>query len=516
MTVNNSSTYQVELRGLAKSFGPVRANEGVNLAVRKGSIHAIVGENGAGKSTAMKMLYGQYRPDEGSIFVAGEERHWRSPADAIAAGVGMVHQHFMLAETHSALENILLGQHRHAFSALGKEPARARLQKIMATYGLEVPLDTPVGDLPVGVQQRIEILKLLYQNSDVLILDEPTAVLAPAEIDGLFRILREMAAAGKTILIITHKLKEVLSLAERATIFRAGRVVEDKELAGSSVQALASAMVGRELNLSAEVSRHPCGAEVVLKAAAVQPKAKHSHLKEAGFEIRAGEVLGIAGVEGNGQTELLRLLLNPRAEMGEGVLSFCGEDMRGKSAGSLRRAGIALFPEDRLKEGMLLGSSLSENYLLGHQRDRSFLSGPFLRRSRVRAAVSEALEAFDVRPRLPEARAGDLSGGNQQKLVVARELRRRPKLLIAAQPTRGVDIGAIDLIHRRILDLRNEGTAVLLVSSELDEVLKLSDRVLVLFRGRVVAEFARGNYQESTIGALMAGIELEGEAHGAS
>lgn len=518
MPVNNSasSATQVELRGISKSFGPVRANEGVSLAVRRGSIHAIVGENGAGKSTAMKMLYGQYRPDEGTILVGGVERHWRSPADAIAAGVGMVHQHFMLAETHSALENILLGQHAHAFSGLGKEAARARLVQIMNAYGLEVNLDAPVGELPVGVQQRIEILKLLYQNSEVLILDEPTAVLAPAEIEGLFRILREMAAAGKTILIITHKLKEVLSIAERATVFRAGRVVEDRDLAGTSVQALASAMVGRELNLSGEVSRAPCRPEVILRGAGVRPRAKHSHLAEVSFELRAGEVLGIAGVEGNGQTELLRLLLNPRLEMGDGNLSFCGEDVQRYSAGELRRAGIALFPEDRLKEGMLLGSSLEENYLLGHQRDPAFCSGPFLRRSRVRAAVRAALDTYDVRPRLPEARAGDLSGGNQQKLVVARELRKRPRLLIAAQPTRGVDIGAIDLIHRRVLDLRNDGTAVLLVSSELDEVLKLSDRVLVLFRGRFVAEFARGAFNECAIGALMAGIEPGGEANGAT
>ena len=512
----NNSVYHVELRGIAKSFGAVRANEGVTLAVRRGSIHAIVGENGAGKSTAMKMLYGQYRPDAGQIFVGGEERHWRSPADAIAAGVGMVHQHFMLAETHSALDNIILGQHAHAVMALGKEPARRRLREIMRAYGLEVDLDAPVGELPVGVQQRIEILKLLYQNSEVLILDEPTAVLAPAEIDGLFRILREMAAAGKTILIITHKLKEVLALAERATIFRAGRVVEDRELSGVSVQALASAMVGRELNLSAEFPRAARREEVVLRASRVKPRAKYSCLKDASFEIRAGEVLGIAGVEGNGQSELLRLLLNPRHEMGEGSLAFAGEDMAGKTAGALRGSGIALFPEDRLKEGMLLNSSLEENYLLGHQRDKDFRRGLFLSRRRLRAAVVSALETFDVRPRLPEARAGGLSGGNQQKLVVARELRRQPRLLLAAQPTRGVDIGAIDLIHRRILELRNEGTAVLLISSELDEVLKLSDRLLVLFRGAVAAEFTRGSYDEAKIGALMAGLGAEGEAHGAS
>ncbi|RZA08060.1 MAG: ABC transporter ATP-binding protein [Proteobacteria bacterium] len=500
---------QVELRGITKFFGPVRANESVNLIVRRGSIHAIVGENGAGKSTAMKMLYGQYRPDAGEILVGGVARAWRSPADAIAAGVGMVHQHFMLAETHSALENILLGQHAHAFSGLGKRAARDRLSGLMKTYGLEVNLDAPVGSLAVGVQQRIEILKLLYQDSEVLILDEPTAVLAPAEIEGLFRILREMAAAGKTILLITHKLKEVMALAERATVFRAGRVVADQELKSSSVHALAAAMVGRELSAGPAASRPEARQEIVLEAREVRPRARHSHLKEVSFRLRAGEVLGIAGVEGNGQSELLQLLLDPKHELGEGTLELGGVNIARHSPGALRRAGIALFPEDRLKEGLLLGASLAENYLLGHQRDRAFSRGPFLSLARVREAAGAALKAYDVRPPLLEALAGNLSGGNQQKLVVARELRQRPKLLIAAQPTRGVDIGAIELIHQRIVDLRAEGSAVLLLSSELDEVLKLSDRVLVLFRGRIVAEFSRGAFDETKIGALMAGIGPE-------
>lgn len=509
---NKASGFQVELRGIAKSFGPVRANEGVNLSVRKGSIHAVVGENGAGKSTAMKILYGQYQPDRGEIWVGGQRREWRSPADAIAAGVGMVHQHFMLAETHSALENIILGQHRHPFSGLGKDQARARLQKIMSDYGLEVELDRPVGELPVGLQQRIEILKLLYQESEVLILDEPTAVLAPAEIEKLFVILRGMTARGKTILIITHKLKEVLAIAERATVFRAGRVVAEQEMAGSSVHALASAMMGREIGGGPEAERSAVRAEVVLEAKAVKPAARHSHLDEVSLSVRSGEILGIAGVEGNGQTELLRLLLDPRHQLGSGKLVLCGRDVSRAASATVRESGVALFPEDRLKEGLLLGGDLEENYLLGHQREAEFLRGPFLRRSRIRAAALEAVKAYDVRPPLLEARAGSLSGGNQQKLVVARELRRRPKFLVAAQPTRGVDVGAIDLIHRRILDLRREGTAVLLVSSELDEVLKLSDRVIVIFRGRIVGEFARGAFDEKAIGCLMAGLGSEGGA----
>jgi ABC-type uncharacterized transport system ATPase subunit len=500
---------QIELKGVSKSFGPVRANEGVTLSVRKGSIHAIVGENGAGKSTAMKMLYGQYQPDSGEIWVAGALRHWRSPADAIAAGVGMVHQHFMLAETHGALDNVILGQQHLPFGRLGRAEARAKLLSLMKEYGLEVSLDIPVGELPVGLQQRVEILKLLFQNSDVLILDEPTAVLAPAEIESLFRILKGMAAQGKTILLITHKLKEVLAVAERATIFRAGRVVADRPLDGLSAKDLANAMVGRELKDTTSELREGTPGENVLFARGLKPKKANSHLKEVSFVLRAGEVVGIAAVEGNGQTELVRTILHPRSQMREGQLEFLGEDIARAHANDLRRRGIALFPEDRLREGMLLNSSLEENYLLGRQRDAEFTQGPFLRRGRIAAAVRAALEEFDVRPRLPEALAGSLSGGNQQKLVVARELRHQPKLLIAAQPTRGVDVGAIEMIHRRIMNARNAGAGVLLISSELDEVLKLSDRVLVLFRGSVAGSFERKDFDEKKIGALMAGFQEE-------
>jgi simple sugar transport system ATP-binding protein len=492
----------VELKGIRKAFGSCVANEDVSLHVAAGSIHAIVGENGAGKSTAMKILYGQYIPDEGEILVGGVARHWRSSADAIAAGIGMVHQHFMLAETHTALENILLGTHGRFSLSLGLKPAEERLNGIMKEFGLEVPLHELVGKLPVGVQQRIEILKLLYQDSHVLILDEPTAVLAPTEIEGLFRVLRRMAEGGKTILLITHKLKEVMAVAERVTVFRAGRTVAERTVKSTSLREIASLMVGRELKAE-EAERKPAGERVVLELRQAKPAVKESRLDEVSFRIREGEILGVAGVEGNGQTELLRLLLNPAEEMGSGHLLFEGEEER--AAATLRGKRVAVFPEDRLREALLLNFSLEENFLLGQQRRPDFLRFGFLRSQAVRRAAEAAVARFDVRPGRLEASSGSLSGGNQQKLVVARELDQEPRLLLASQPTRGVDIGAIEFIHEKILELKARGAAVLLISSELEEVLKLSDRLLVMYRGRVAGSFTRGEYDEKAISRLMAG-----------
>lgn len=490
----------IELRNIRKYFGSCRANEDVTLHVAAGSIHAVVGENGAGKSTAMKILYGQFIPDEGQILVEGQPRHWRSSADAIRAGLGMVHQHFMLADTHSVLDNILLGTHSFPFLRMGRAPARRRLESLMKEFGLEVPLDEPVGNLPVGVQQRAEILKLLYQDSRFLILDEPTAVLAPLEVEALFRTLRNMAAGGKTILIITHKLKEVMALAERVTVFRAGRVVGESAVADTSAAEIAALMVGRELT-STTGERKPAGHGLVLEAVGARA-AKDSRLGRVSFRLREGEILGVAGVEGNGQTELLRLLLDPAAELGEGRISFRGQSVAGRDTAWLREEGAAVFPEDRLKEALLLGFSLEENFMLGQGRD----FGRFwLKKGRLREEAAEALKVYDVRPGDVEATAASLSGGNQQKFVVARELRRRPRLLLASQPTRGVDIGAIEFIHGKIMEVRNAGTGVLLFSSELDEVLKLSDRLLVMFRGQVVGAFSREEFDEKKIGGLMAG-----------
>ncbi len=495
----------LELRNIQKSFGPVQANAQVSFQVAESSIHAIVGENGAGKSTAMKILYGQYMPDGGEILLAGKRCHWSSSADAIAAGFGMVHQHFMLAETHTALENILLGTHHFPYLRRHSGAARKKIQALMQEFGLEIPLDTPVEELPVGMQQKIEILKLLYRDSKVLILDEPTAVLAPAEIEGLFRILRALSAKGKTILIITHKLKEVMALAEKVTIFRAGRVVGEREVQHTSIGEISGLMMGQEVQAPTEKERSPARHDLVLEAKAVKAG---KNLGPVSFRIRAGEILGIAGVEGNGQSELLRLLLDPKRNLKEGSLRFQEKSVERFSAAKIRELGTAVFPEDRLKEGLLLDFSLAENFLLGHEQKKEFRWGPFLLRKKIRNVTQGALHTYDVRPPLVEAKASDLSGGNQQKLVVARELWQQPKLLLASKPTRGVDIGAIAFIHKKILDLREQGTAVLLISSELEELFTLADRLLVLYRGQVVGSFLREEFNEKTVGALMAGAAL--------
>jgi ABC-type uncharacterized transport system ATPase subunit len=503
----NSSAPKLELRAIRKTFGPLVANENVSLLVERGSIHAIVGENGAGKSTAMKILYGQYSQDAGEILVDGVVKRWRSSADAIEAGLGMVHQHFMLAPCHDAVENVLLAAGGSAFAVLDHAGARARLEKLMHDFHMEVRLGVKVSQLSVGEQQRIEILKLLFRDSDVLILDEPTAVLAPGEIEALFATLRGMAERGKTILIITHKLKEVIALAHRVTVFRAGKVTGEREVKGATVHELASMMVGRDVSLDDKSARPAPRAELALELKHAKPVRALSRLEPVSFRLHAGEILGVAGVEGNGQTELIRLLLDPRSRLESGEIRLNGRDVSRASGGSLRSgAGLAVFPEDRLREALLLGDSVEDNFLLGHQRSPKYRkSGLFLDRGALRREATSAIRDYDVRPPNPEAIAGSLSGGNQQKLVVARELSVKPRFLLAAQPTRGVDIGAIESIHSRIVSLRNEGSGVLLISSELDEVMKLSDRMLVLYRGKVVGSFLRAEFDEKSIGLLMAG-----------
>jgi simple sugar transport system ATP-binding protein len=497
----------IELRGIRKTFGPLVANDEVHLRVETGTIHAIVGENGAGKSTAMKVLYGQYSPDSGEILVHGKSRRWKNSADAIAAGFGMVHQHFMLAACHNAVENVLLCAGGSSFGMLNYAQARSRLERLMQEFKMEARLDVPVEKLSVGEQQRVEILKLLYRDSDFLILDEPTAVLAPGEIDSLFATLRGMAAHGKTILIITHKLKEVIALASTVTVFRAGKVTGSRPVKGATVAELAHLMVGREVGFVEPTARNSPRSESVLELRAVRPVRALERLEPVSFRLRAGEILGVAGVEGNGQSELIRLILDPRSYLQSGQIHLNGRDVSRCSAGTLREeAGLAVFPEDRLREALLLGASVEDNYLLGHHRSSRFRFGKiFLDRVALRQEVLEAIREYDVRPQNPLAIAASLSGGNQQKLVVARELSSKPKFLLAAQPTRGVDIGAIESIHARILALRNSGGGVLLISSELDETLKLSDRLLVLYRGRVVGSFQRSEFDEKRIGLLMAG-----------
>jgi ABC-type uncharacterized transport system ATPase subunit len=500
----------VELRGLTKRFGPVLANAEVNLRVEPGTIHGVIGENGAGKSTAMKMLYGIFPPDAGEMFVYGRKRIWNSPADAIAAGIGMVHQHFMLAEPYSALDNILLGAEPVRLGMIERRKARARLESLARQHGLPVDLTRPVEELPVGVQQRVEILKLLYRDAKILILDEPTAVLTPQETSALFQHLRKLREEGKTIILITHKLKEVMTITDRVTVLRAGKVTGEMPTAQTNPQELANRMVGRKVVLNIDVPparpRDEPALEVEKLALAGAAGGRHK-LSDVRFVVRRGEIVGIAGVEGNGQSELLQAILHPRDSRcrTSGTVRVLGREVTTWHAAKIRELGVAVIPEDRQHEGLLLDLPVAENFLLGLQRCAAFSRAGFLRTASVARMAAQAVEEYDVRPRELTIRAGQLSGGNQQKLVVAREFQRNPGLLIAAQPTRGVDVGAIEFIHNRIVRARDEGAGVLLISFELDDILTLSDRILVMYEGRIVAGFSRGQVAERELGLKMAG-----------
>lgn len=505
-------TSLIELRSISKRFGAVLANDSVNLRVARGSIHGIVGENGAGKSTAMKLLFGMYRPDGGKIVLDGQVRDWKSPAEAIANGIGMVHQHFMLAGPCSALDNILLGAEPKRAGLIDRPHARAQLDALAARYALSVPWDEPVERLPVGIQQRIELLKLLFRNASILILDEPTAVLTPQETAVLFENLRRLRDRGKTILLVTHKLKEVLALTDRVTVFRGGRVTGELETSRTTAHELADLMVGRKVLLDMVVPPARPGTQPALEVRELTLQARpgstaRAVLSAITFTIRGGEIVGIAGVEGNGQSELLHALLDPRDPKCRtaGSIRVLGQEITTWPAQRIRALGVAVLPEDRLEEGLIPNWPLHENFLLGRQHQPEFERWGLLQMNAIHSAARRALEEYDVRPRDLELAAGRLSGGNQQKLVIAREFARTPGLLLAAQPTRGVDVGALEFVHGRIVRARDEGAGVLLISSELDEILALSDRILVLFEGRLVAEYSRGQVTERELGLRMGG-----------
>jgi simple sugar transport system ATP-binding protein len=500
----------VELQGLTKHFGSVLACAGISLRVQVGTIHGVIGENGAGKSTAMKMLYGMLRPDAGRILIEGQPRIWASPSEAIASGIGMVHQHFMLGGPYSALDNILLGAEPLRFGLIDRKTARARVEALSRQYGLPVPWDRSVEALPVGIQQRIEILKLLYREANILILDEPTAVLTPQETNSLFANLKQLRNEGKTILLITHKLNDVMNFTDRVTVFRVGKVVGEMQSSQTSAQELADLMVGRRVALNLEVPparpRPERAIEVAGLNVAGAAGGRHQ-LADVSFSVMRGEIVGIAGVEGNGQSELLQAMLHPR-ESGNrtsGAIHILGHAVSNWGARVIRQLGVGVIPEDRLQEGLLLERPVSENFLLGLHRNPVFSHSGVLNLQNLRQTARRAVEEYDVRPGDLTMPAGRLSGGNQQKLIVAREFERHPQVLIAAQPTRGVDVGAIEFIHQRLVRARDQGAGVLLVSSELDEILALSDRILVMYEGRIVAEFGRGQASERELGMKMGG-----------
>jgi ABC-type uncharacterized transport system ATPase subunit len=499
----------LELIGIEKSFGPVHANRGVTMAIPRGSIVGVIGENGAGKSTIMNIVYGMHHPDAGEIRVDGRTVRHESPRDAIANGIGMVHQHFMLVESFTVLENIILGAERGALLKPSLTSARAELLRLEQEYGLKVDPDARIGDLPVGDQQRVEILKALYRGARILILDEPTAVLTPQETDQLFRILAALKAKGVTILLITHKLREVMAATDLVYVMRAGQVVAMRATVATNREELAELMVGRKVRLKLDKSPAQPGAAVlaVENVGLIGPGGV-ALLKDINFTLRAGEIVGVAGVSGNGQTELLEVLSGIRPPS-SGSLHFCGQTINAVSAlnaGQMRALGLSHVPEDRHRYAMCSAFNAAETGVLGRHRDAPFSKSGVLDYPAMREHAAALMERYDVRPRRPEQRAMRFSGGNQQKLVIARETAVLPKVLLVGQPTRGVDIGAIEFIHRQLVSLRDAGCAILVVSVELDEVMALSDRILVMCAGRIVGEVSAAEADEKTLGLMMANI----------
>ncbi|MDP2373766.1 ABC transporter ATP-binding protein [Reyranella sp.] len=500
----------IELRGIEKSFGSVHAVRGVSLRIETGTITGIVGENGAGKSTLMSILYGLYRADAGEIWVDGHPVEMASPRDAIAHGIGMVHQHFMLIDTFTVLENMVLGAEGGPLLAGGLAAARAELARLARDYGLSVDPDARIADLSVGEQQRVEILKVLFRGARILILDEPSAVLTPQETDRLFRILQTLKERGVSVVLITHKLREIMAATDRVYVMRQGRMVAERRTADTNSEELAELMVGRKVRLDLDKVPARQG-EILLRAehlSLVDDRGVRL-LDDVGIELRAGEIVGIAGVTGNGQSELLQVLAGIRAPSG-GQLSVCGHVLDAHHPGNpaqMRAFGLAHVPEDRLRQGMVAAFEASETSILGYQDGPPFTRHYLLDGPAVGAHCAELMERFDVRPRSPGLRSSNFSGGNQQKLVLAREIARKPKVLLVGQPTRGVDIGAIEFIHRELVKARDAGCAVLVVSVELDEILSLADRILVMFAGRIVGEVEPGHADERRLGLMMAGAD---------
>ncbi len=501
----------IELRGIDKRFGSVHAVRGVSLVIEKGAITGIVGENGAGKSTLMSILYGLYRADAGEILVEGEPAPMDSPRDAIARGIGMVHQHFMLVDTFTVLENLVLGAEGGPLLAGGLAAARAELLRLSREYGLTVDPDARVADLSVGEQQRVEILKVLFRGARILILDEPSAVLTPQETDQLFRILATLKERGVSVVLITHKLREIMAATDCVYVMRQGQVVAERRTADTNPEELAELMVGRKVRLELDKAA-PRRGEVRLEVehlSLVDFRGVRL-LDDINLQLRSGEIVGIAGVSGNGQTELLQVLAGIRAPTG-GSFTVCGRTVdaaRPSDPGKMRGLGLAHVPEDRHRQGMVAAFRASETSVLGYHHEPPFSRNCILSNPAVGAHCAKLMEQFDVRPRLPGLLSGNFSGGNQQKLVLAREMAQQPKVLLVGQPTRGVDIGAIEFIHRELVKSRDAGCAVLVVSVELDEILSLADRILVMFAGRIVGEVEGGRADERTLGLMMTGAKL--------
>ena len=506
----------LELRGITKSFPGVLANDHIDIVLNEGEILAILGENGAGKTTLMNILYGLYTPDEGEIFIRGSKVTVNNPHDAIRYKIGMVHQHFMLIPSFTVAENVMLGvETTRAGVILDRKAVAKRIREISSRFGLLVEPDVLVEDLSVGVQQRVEIIKVLYREANILIFDEPTAVLTPQEAEEFFKVVHSMVEQGKSVIFISHKLKEVLEISDRITVLRNGKVVGTTTPDKATEASLANMMVGRDVILTVEKKPVNPG-EVVLDVSNLGVRDDRHLLAVNGvsFQVRAGEILGIAGVQGNGQKELVEALTGLRPVV-SGKVNLLGKDISRASPRAIREAGSAHVPEDRQRDGLVLTFSISENLILDTYYELPFARGINLQKREIEAAARQRVEQFDIRTPGISIPASSLSGGNQQKVIVAREFSRPIKLLIAAQPTRGLDVGSIEYIHGQIVDKRDEGCAVLLVSPELDEIMSLSDRIAVMYGGKILAILPAREATREGLGLLMAGIQLEAQTQAA-
>jgi len=501
---------KLELRGITKRFGSLIANDSIDLVVEPGEIHALLGENGAGKSTLMNVLYGLYQPDEGQILVDGEPVTFSGPGDAMASGIGMVHQHFMLIPVFTVAENVELGHERTTrFGFLDRKTARREVEEVSQRYGLRVPVDALVQDLPVGVQQRVEIVKALVRDAKVLILDEPTAVLTPQETDDLMEVMRTLKAAGTSIVFITHKLREVRAVADRITVIRRGKVIGEAS-PDSSAAELASMMVGRPVKLNIEKEPAQPGDPVIsAEGIRIVDDVGQVQVDDVSFSVRSGEIYALAGVQGNGQTELTEALVG-LTPVERGTITIDGRDVTRAKIDDILDNGVGYVPEDRLHDGLIGSFTVAENLVLDLYDNKPYSNGANLDLKLIQQNAVDRVAEYDVRTASVEHPASTLSGGNQQKVVLARELSRPLKVLIVAQPTRGLDVGSMEFVHRRIVTERDAGAAVILVSSELDEVLGLADRIGVMYRGKIIGEVPGGTDAEE-VGLLMAGTTPEHE-----
>ena len=505
------SEYVIEMRNIRKEFPGIVANDDITLQLKRGEIHALLGENGAGKSTLMSVLFGLYQPEQGTIYKNGQKVEIKDPNDATALGIGMVHQHFKLIDVFTVLDNIILGAETTRMGFLQKKEARKKVLELSEKYGLKVDVDAKVENITEGMQQRVEILKMLYRENEILIFDEPTAVLTPQEIDELMETMRGFAKEGKSILFITHKLNEIMAVSDRVTVLHKGKCIGTVNTKDVTKQQLSTMMVGRPVQLEIDKTQaHPTDVVMSVRNLSVPSRIhKSDAVKGVSFDVRKGEILCIAGIDGNGQTELIQGITGLEKSSG-GTIHLCGQDISGVSIRKRNMAGMSHIPEDRHKHGLILGFTLEQNLVLQKFREKQFQNHGFIRFDNVREYANRLIDEYDIRSgQGPVTVTRSMSGGNQQKAIIARELDRNEPLIIAVQPTRGLDVGAIEHIHRQLVAERDEGKAILLVSLELDEVLSLSDRILVMYEGEIVGELDPAKTDPQELGLYMSGAKRQ-------